>query len=220
MSRRWFHPHSWSAAIQHRAGTVAFFTVFGIGLVLAVVVPLALFHHNSRDQQHLTRSSPPRQTDSAAPSSDNSTPREPELPEAARHNTTDGAKAFVHYFFDVLNYADAASDPDVLSMLYNPSTCGICNYIKKTIENGRDRGEYAYRGKYSVKGVQVSPNGEENPGMYTDYSGVLVFDREEAGLVDSNNNPTGDIEPAQKDVRVNVVIRWEGRFKIDVFTVD
>lgn len=52
-------------------------------------------------------------------------PEEPELPAAAREATEDGARAFVGYYWELVNYAQATGDVKRLRQVSAP-TCDVC----------------------------------------------------------------------------------------------
>lgn len=65
-------------------------------------------------------------TSSPSQSASANTPVEPTLPDAATQATEDGARAFITYYWDLINYAQATGDVKTLKAASAPS-CAVCN---------------------------------------------------------------------------------------------
>src|SRR5689334_8294933 len=75
-----------------------------------------------------TRSTPTSAAPSPTPS-----PTVPVMPEAAKAHTTAGAKAFVRYFWQVVNYAQATGDTAAIAAMTDSKSCSQCNAGIKSI---------------------------------------------------------------------------------------
>ncbi len=127
----------------------------------------------------------------------------PAMPDAAKQNTVAGAKAFVYYFFDVLNYANAALDPSALQSAYTQD-CKACIAIAQTIKNSQKELQYLYKGKYAVNWIQLAPN--QVPG---DYVGLLSYSREEAGATSRDGKLIGAPSSPEMNKQESLVVRWQ-----------
>lgn len=82
---------------------------------------------------------PSSPTLSSTPPTVTSSPTAPVMPDAAKAHTKAGAKAFVEYFWEVVNYAQATGDTDVVRLITN-SGCDGCaaglSAIDKTYAQG------------------------------------------------------------------------------------
>ena len=71
------------------------------------------------------------------------------MPEAAKAHTKAGAKAFVTYFWQVVNYAQATGDTDSIEELTDPA-CAGCGTGIKAIEDVYERGDRLVGGEATV----------------------------------------------------------------------
>lgn len=76
-------------------------------------------------------------------------PVEPSLPAEAEAETEAGAKAFVEYYWEVVNYARQTGEVDLLRNLSVPS-CGGCNGGIESIERVYARGGRIAGGQFEV----------------------------------------------------------------------
>ncbi len=101
-----------------------------------------------------TATAPPTTTSSTTPTSSapaTSTPgdlKAPVMPAQARVNSRAGAKAFVRYFVDTLNFSWQALRPDALSA-ESSKRCHVCRLISKRITKMRSNGGYQHGGEWS-----------------------------------------------------------------------
>ncbi len=88
-------------------------------------------------------------TATSTPSSTTSgKPQPPVMPALARENSQAGAKAFVRYFVDTLNFSWQALRPDALSA-ESSKRCNVCRLISKRITETRSSGGYQHGGEWS-----------------------------------------------------------------------
>lgn len=103
---------------------------------------------------------PPSPTPTATSTSATPTPpTPPAMPKAAKAHTKAGAKAFVEYFWDVVNYAQATGDTDAIARLVSDECKGCAAGIETIdkvyrtggrIEGGEGTVESASAIKYAV----------------------------------------------------------------------
>jgi hypothetical protein len=77
------------------------------------------------------------------------TPTPPELPDAARAKTTAGAKAFVKYYVDVLNYGYRYQDESALRKI-SATACKICQSFRRNIHHLKQSGGRQIGGSWRV----------------------------------------------------------------------
>lgn len=94
----------------------------------ALVASLALSACNGADDPADPTSSSTPSGSATAPSTTPpvATPTEPALPQAATKATEDGARAFIAYYWDLINYAQVTGDVKRLKALSAP-TCDVCS---------------------------------------------------------------------------------------------
>lgn len=101
-------------------------------------------------------STSPASSSPTSPSSDPTTsatrtPTPPPMPAAARHKSQAGAKAFIHYYFQLFNYANAHEDWHYFKSLSEPG-CKGCLSI--TVPQP---GHFKTGGKWIASGTQFWP---------------------------------------------------------------
>jgi len=72
----------------------------------------------------------------------------PVMPALARENSRAGAKAFVRYYIETLNFSWQALRPDALSA-ESSNRCRVCRLISKRITKTRSNGGYQHGGEWS-----------------------------------------------------------------------
>lgn len=95
---------------------------------------------------------------SSPPPSEKPTPQPPVLPEAAKAKTTAGAKAFVRFYVDALNFGYLEQDPQAISTV-SSGTCQICATIVRNIRHIHAQGGSQKGGSWMVKAMHVVPTG-------------------------------------------------------------
>jgi hypothetical protein len=101
-----------------------------------------------------TDSSPPPSGHTTTPGSTTSDPVDepPVLPDAAKAQTTAGAKAFVSYFVDTVNYGYLQQNPAPLDEA-SGRTCLVCQALVKNIDSLRRQGGRQVDGQWEVTKV-------------------------------------------------------------------
>jgi hypothetical protein len=95
-----------------------------------------------------TSSDPPRDTP-------------PVMPPLAKEKSTAGAKAFIRYFVEVLNYSHVAESTQRLRRL-SASDCAVCKAIASAIEEMRRRGGRQEGAEWVILGLGSLPSSESN----------------------------------------------------------
>lgn len=83
-------------------------------------------------------------------------PTEPALPEAATKATEDGARAFIAYYWDLINYAQVTGDVKTLKRVSAPNCRGCAGGITG-VEDLYQDGGHAEGGEYTVRIRKVNP---------------------------------------------------------------
>ncbi|TWG95920.1 hypothetical protein L615_004600000150 [Nocardioides sp. J9] len=116
----------------------------------ATAVALALMAGCSDDDPAPTEpSSTPTESRPPTASPTPETPEEPALPDAARKATKAGARAFISYYWDLINYAQVTGDVKALKRVSGP-TCEGCRRATKAVENLYSDGGHAEGGEYAL----------------------------------------------------------------------
>jgi Family of unknown function (DUF6318) len=77
------------------------------------------------------------------------------LPDVAREHTTAGAKAFVRYYIDVLNYAALALSPARLDDL-SPQRCELCTSFVEVVRRVRDHSGHQEGGELELRQLALA----------------------------------------------------------------
>lgn len=110
----------------------------GLGLVLGLVLGLAACGDSDPTPSPTTPApTSPTSNPTTSPTTTNPTP--PAIPDTARHHTKAGAKAFVIYFWQVVDYATAKLEPDAVAPLVREDCTG-CTAGLEFIKDARRRG--------------------------------------------------------------------------------
>lgn len=110
-----------------------------------------------------TPTSKPETPSSSAPAK----PTEPALPQAAKKATEAGGRAFIAYYWDLINYAQVTGDVKALKRV-SGSTCSGCNRAIEAVETLYGDGGHAERGEYAltiVRSKEVTSSDESLYGM-------------------------------------------------------
>jgi hypothetical protein len=97
----------------------------------------------------------PPPTPTPAASTTASAPTPPVMPRAARAHTEAGAKAFVRYFWDVVNYAQATGDTNAIAEL-SADGCVGCEVGIASVDEVYSNGGRILGGKAVVSGITVT----------------------------------------------------------------
>ncbi|WP_051486300.1 DUF6318 family protein [Nocardioides sp. J54] len=100
-------------------------------------------------------SSTPTESRSPTASPTPETPEEPALPDAATKATKAGARAFITYYWDVVNYAQATGDVSTLKKLSAP-TCDTCKGFVANVQEHYAAGGVIVGGENRARITQVA----------------------------------------------------------------
>jgi hypothetical protein len=132
-------------------------------LAAAAVLALALVGCSDDGQSPTsTTSSPPPtgQTTTRASTTADPGDEPPVLPDAAKAQTTAGAKAFVTYFVDTVNYGYLQQDPAPLEEA-SAKTCLVCRALVKNISYLKRQGGKQVGGEWAVTNIDsLATNGQ------------------------------------------------------------
>lgn len=92
-------------------------------------------------------------------------PTEPALPEAATKATEAGARAFITYYWDLINYAQVTGDVTALKRVSGP-TCGGCNRAIDAVEKLYGDGGHAEGGDYALTIVGLKELTTDDKALY------------------------------------------------------
>ncbi len=102
-----------------------------------------------------TSTSPPT-TSAPTATTDPPAPVAPTLPDIAKEKSTAGAKAFVKYSIDLLNYSHARASTRAFRASSSPQ-CGACEVLSDAIEEMRQRGGGQKGGGWSTLSIASLP---------------------------------------------------------------
>jgi hypothetical protein len=123
-----------------------------IGLVVGLVLGLT-----GCGATHPTAPSSPTPTvASTTPSPSPATAGPPAMPDTARQHTTTGAKAFVIYFWQAVDYATAQLEPQALTPLVR-TDCTGCTAGLDFIKDAKKRGATIHGGAEHVESITARP---------------------------------------------------------------
>ena len=127
-------------------------TRFVAGLA-AAALPLALLAGCGEDEPEPKFEDPTSESPSASSTPDE--PEKPTPPAAMEGDDVEGAKAFVEYYFAVMDYAVRSQGTQDLHALATPS-CSTCSGVEQIIESTRKNNGRIVGGKHKVAGIQLN----------------------------------------------------------------
>ncbi|MBS4754432.1 hypothetical protein KG112_16615 [Nocardioides sp. zg-ZUI104] len=188
------------------------------GLALtAALLPLLVAGCNSADGDEpaprpSTSSSP---SASASPTESASTPVEPTLPAEAKEPTEAGARAFIAYYWELINYAQVTGDVAALARTSGPM-CEGCNGGLQIIERLYGSGGYATGGAYDVE-IDKLTRAEIAGTQEIAYQAALQVRNTEQVIVEGPEERSTQ-RPGRSDVLVYTL--WvNDRWRMDVMDV-
>ncbi len=78
----------------------------------------------------------------------------PEMPAIAKEHTEEGLKAFIEYYYDLIDYSYESQSTDLLSQYTNP-LCGTCSQIVYDIQTDHAAGAWRVGGETNLDLVYV-----------------------------------------------------------------
>lgn len=152
--------------------------------------------------------------DHTSPPTTSPPPTEPPIPKAAQQNTLDGAKAFVVYYNDIVNYSEKVQNTARLRELFNHDTCRPCLGLADLIDERAKKGFHLSGGEYEVLNAIASPTQRgyfvhfhisQKPGIVLDKNGKVI-------------NPKDDQKGDELDITA-LVIWTDNRWLIEIWDV-
>lgn len=122
-------------------------------LLLAATVALSAC---SDDDPDSPEPSPTPSSTSASPTATPSAkPTEPVLPEAAKKATEAGARAFITYYWDLINYAQVTGDVKALKKA-SGSNCNGCRAGIRAVQSHYESGGHIEGGDYAIDVLAIN----------------------------------------------------------------
>ncbi len=153
------------------------------------------------------------ETPSPSPSDD--VPTEPALPDAATQPTEDGARAFIAYYWDLINYAQVTGHVSPLKKI-SGDRCDGCYVGIDAIRGVYKSGGYVTAGNYVENITFVEPY-KPAPDVVAFHVEVAV-DVDEHRAVDSSGATT--VYPAGRGTYSVYVLWGRAGWRLDVMTGD
>lgn len=91
---------------------------------------------------------------SAAPTTEPTGPVEPTLPPQAEQNTKAGAEAFLHFYWDVIYYAQSSGDTALLKNLAGPD-CDGCGGAAEFVERVYAKDGHIQLEPYDLRSIRI-----------------------------------------------------------------
>lgn len=179
----------------------------GTALALGVVCWVLLSSCQSDDAEPGARgSTEPTETSVTTPAATKlppSSPTPPEMPTRASQKSTAGAKAFVAYYIDVLNYSHSASSVKMLESV-SADDCGACHILSGSIETMAQRGGGQSGGAWTPVTIRMLPGDSSQPNF------VVRIEAAAGTARLTRHSPLENIEPRTEfiDFRLD----WAGGF--------
>lgn len=104
----------------------------------------------------VTRSVSTAPTTATPTSSAPTKPLAPVMPAAAKQKTSAGAKAFVRYYIELINYSWMSGSGDPLRS-GSADSCSVCRELAKTVDRYTERGGWLHGGRWIVQNVFPLP---------------------------------------------------------------
>jgi hypothetical protein len=80
------------------------------------------------------------------------------MPALAHQKSTAGAKAFVRYYIDVLNFAHIIASGELLAHI-SSSDCEVCRYLGENIDEMERQGGGQKGGAWTARSIKLLPAG-------------------------------------------------------------
>jgi hypothetical protein len=130
----------------------------------------------------------PPPSPSTSPAS--TTPSAPAMPEAAKANTKAGAIAFVRYYVDLINHAQATGDVSGLAGVEAPE-CASCTKGREYLTGIYAAGGHVTGGTWTIRRAQAAPSGENwAVTVVGDFAPSDVFSSQGAQPTHAKGGPT------------------------------
>ncbi|NYI47745.1 hypothetical protein BJ993_004825 [Nocardioides aromaticivorans] len=144
-------------------------------------------------------------------------PTEPALPDAATKATEAGARAFITYYWDLINYAQATGDVKALKRVSGPN-CDACTGINDRLHDQYAKGGHVEGGTNSSRVLKASELTTASESAYG-FRIRAEVSHDEQTIYDGDG--TADQRAAGTDIFV-MVLFWSANdsWRLDVMQVD
>lgn len=187
----------------HRAPAVT-------ALLLATALALSAC---SEDEPGSPEPSPsPTSTSSSPTATPSAEPTEPVLPEAAKQPSEAGARAFITYYWDVINYAQVTGDVQGLKAI-SGDTCGGCSRAIAAVDKLFQAGGHTEGGAYALRIDQLKRVTSDDRAL-RGIEAVIRVRNEEQVIVGADG--TWDISDPRTSEYLTYLIWTDGAWRTDV----
>lgn len=140
------------------------------------------------------------------------TPTEPPLPDAATKATEAGARAFITYYWDLINYAQATGDVKALRRV-SGKNCRGCQGGIEVIDEIYDSGGHAVGGEYTIDILNINEL-SGNSSNYFAFEALTKVSNAEQTVVDSTGT-SRSLQPSTNELAVGAL--WtDGSWRLDI----
>jgi len=153
-----------------------------------------------------------KSSDATSPDEPTEAPSKPALPDAATKPTKAGAKAFIHYYWDVVNYALTTGKTKPLERITS-SSCDTCVALVRDIAKHYRAGGNITGGAQSAEITEISEVKVPDPDVYS-FKVTQVVTNEAQKIVYGNGKV--DRPAAGENTWIAYVVWVESRWRIDV----
>lgn len=142
-------------------------------------------------------------------------PTEPALPDAATKATEAGARAFITYYWDLINYAQATGDVKALKRVSGPRCAGCTSGIT-AIQGHYNSGGQIEGGDYAVEILKINelkdPSGKR-------FAFEAKVDARNTDQLITNSDGSKDREPAGHTTAVVAAIWAAERWRLEAMEI-
>ncbi len=142
-------------------------------------------------------------------------PTEPTLPDAATKATEDGARAFITYYWDLINYAQVTGDVRALKRASGPR-CKGCNSGISAIRDHYASGGRIEGGEYAVQILKIN---ELKDPAGSGFAFEAKLDARNADQLIVNGDRTEDREPAGQTTAVVATVWTSEHWRLEAMEI-
>ena len=203
VANNWRNPGTWSMETQHKTKYVLFVVGLALAAVLVAFAGRSLTHHHTNNPAASPTPATASGKKTQPPASPLPSYEPPVYPLEAKTNNQQGAKTFLEYFIDELNYAGWTGDLTEFKKLYDGENCRSCQAFQTLIQNQNDQHLKLYKGAYQIDSVSFTQQPKPDA-----YQGVFTINREEAGEIDRHGQLSGSMESPIMNQEITFYIEW------------
>lgn len=157
----------------------------------------------------------PTGTPETATSAATEKPTEPELPDAATKATEAGARAFITYYWDLINYAQVTGDVKALKRVSGPR-CKGCNSGISAIRDHYASGGRIEGGEYAVEILKIN---ELRDPAGSGFAYEAKLDARNVNQLIVNGDGTEDREPAGQTTAVVAAVWISEHWRLEAMEI-